>query len=297
MFTQQQLTSILSALPDPAFILTRSGRYSAIFGGQDLRHYHDGSCLVGCNIFDVLKVEKAQWFAAEIEKALASGALHIVEYELSGSDVKGVGDGPSHSIWFEGRVQVLDFEVEGEAAVVWVASNITDKNAVQQKLLQLSETDALTGLYNRRKLIETLNQRLAVFEREKSQTSVLIFDLDNFKRLNDEMGHQAGDAALVEIARLCRQRLRQSDVIARFGGDEFVVVMPGTHRGDALEIAELLREHVPIILRESLRYDATISGGVSEFSQPDRGSSDILKRADEGLYLSKRAGRNRVSLL
>lgn len=248
-------------------------------------------------MFEVLKEEKARWFSAEIEKALESGVLHIVEYELSGSDVKGAGDGPSHSIWFEGRVQALSFQVEGEAAVVWVASNITDKNEVQQKLLQLSETDALTGLYNRRKLIETLDHRLAIFERESSQTSVLVFDLDNFKRLNDEMGHHAGDTALVEIARLCRQHLRQSDVIARFGGDEFVVVMPGTHRGDALEIAERLRERVPIILRENLRYESTISGGVSEFDRPDRFSSDVLKRADEGLYLSKRAGRNRISAL
>jgi diguanylate cyclase (GGDEF)-like protein len=248
-------------------------------------------------MFDVLKEEKAQWFAAEIAKALESRILHIVEYELSGSDVKGAGDGPSYSIWFEGRVQALPFQVEGEDAVVWVASNITDKNEVQRQLRQLSETDALTGLYNRRKLIETLDQRLAIFEREKSQTSVLVFDLDNFKRLNDEMGHQAGDAALIEIAGLCRQHLRQSDVIARFGGDEFVVVMPGTHRHDALEIAEVLRKHVPITFRANLRYDATISGGVSEFSQPDRCSSDILKRADEGLYLSKRSGRNRVSVL
>lgn len=297
MFTQQQLISILSSLPDPAFILTRSGRYAAVFGGKDLRHYHDGSGLVGRSMFEMLKEEKARWFAAEIEKALASGVLHIIEYELSGSDVKGAGDGPSHSIWFEGRVQALDFQVEGEAAVVWVASNITDKNDVQQKLRQLSETDALTGLYNRRKLIETLDHRLAIFEREKSQTSLLVFDLDNFKQLNDQMGHHAGDMALVEIARLCRQHLRQNDVIARFGGDEFVVVMPGTHRNDALEIAERLRENVPITLKQSLRYEATISGGVSEFGQPDRFSSDILKRADEGLYLSKRAGRNRVSAL
>lgn len=297
MFTQQQLISILSSLPDPAFILTRSGRYADIFGGKDNRQYHDASALVGRSIFDVLKAEKAQWFAAEIEKALESGVLHIVEYELSGSDVEGAGDGPSHSIWFEGRVQALDFEVEGEAAVVWVASNITHKNDAHEKLRQLSETDALTGLYNRRKLVETLDQRLAIFKQEKSQTSVLVFDLDNFKQLNDEMGHQAGDAALVEIARMCRQHLRQSDVIARFGGDEFVVVMPGTDLRDALEISERLRGHVPIALREHLRYDATISGGVSEFSRPDRFSSDILKRADEGLYLSKRAGRNRVSAL
>ncbi|WP_244487574.1 MULTISPECIES: GGDEF domain-containing protein [unclassified Aureimonas] len=246
-------------------------------------------------MFDVLKEQKAQWFATEIEKALKSGVLHIVEYELSGSDVQGAGEGPSHSIWFEGRVQALNFPVEGEAAVVWVASNITDKNEVQRKLRQLSETDALTGLYNRRKLIETLDRQLAIFQQEESQTSVLVFDLDNFKRLNDEMGHQAGDAALVEIARICRQHLRQSDVIARFGGDEFVVVMPGTHRRDALDIAERLRGHVPAALRESLRYEGTISGGVSEFNRPDRFSSDVLKRADEGLYLSKRAGRNRVS--
>ncbi len=297
MFTQQQLMSILSSLPDPAFILTRSGRYAAVFGGKDLRHYHDGSGLVGRSMFEVLKAEKAQWFAAEIHKALESGVLHIVEYELSGSDVKGAGDGPSHSIWFEGRVQALSFPVEGEAAVVWVASNITEKNETQQKLRQLSETDALTGLYNRRKLIATLDDRLAAFEREGAPTSVLVFDLDNFKRLNDEMGHHAGDAALVEIARLCRQHLRQSDVVARFGGDEFVVVMPGTHRGDALAIAERLRAHVPVSLMQALRYESTISGGVSAFDPPDRSSSDILKRADEGLYLSKRAGRNRVLAL
>ena len=297
MFTQQQMTSILSSLPDPAFILTRGGRYAAIFGGKDLRHYHDGSALVGRSMFDVLKEEKARWFLAEIEKALESDVLHIVEYELSGSDVKGAGDGPSHSIWFEGRVQALNFPVEGEAAVVWVASNITEKNETQQALRQLSETDALTGLYNRRKLIETLDNRLGAFERENDQTSVFVFDLDNFKRLNDEMGHQAGDAALVEIARLCRQQLRQNDVIARFGSDEFVVVMPSTHRTVALEIAERLRENVPVILKEHLHYESTISGGISEFDRYDRVSSDVLKRADEGLYRSKRGGRNMVSAL
>lgn len=295
MFTLQQLTAILSALPDPAFILTRSGRYAAIFGGKDTRHYHDSEHLVGRNMFDVLPEERALWFSGEVQKALDSGVLHIVEYELSGSDVEGSGDGPRHPIYFEGRVQSLSFPVDGEAAVVWVASNVTEKNEVQRRLRQLSETDALTGLYNRRKLIETLDERLAAFERERAQTSVLVFDIDHFKRLNDELGHHAGDAALVEIARLCRQHLRQSDVIARFGGDEFVVVMPGTLRADALNIAEELRQHIPLTLRRTLRYESTISGGVSEFGPPDRFSSDVLARADEGLYQSKRAGRNRVS--
>ncbi len=242
----------------------------------------------------MLKEEKALWFLAEIERALETGSLHIVEYELSGGDVKGVGDGPSDPIWFEGRVQALDFPVEGEPAVVWVSSNITEKNQTQQTLRQLSETDALTGLYNRRKLMETLDHRLAAYEQDSDQTSVLVFDLDNFKHLNDEMGHHAGDAALVEIAGICRQQLRKSDVVARLGGDEFVVVMPDTPRVDALKIAERLRESVSLILRENLQYESTISGGLSEFDRRDRVSSDILKRADEALYQSKRRGRNRV---
>ncbi len=297
MFTQQQLASVLSSLPDPAFILTRSGRYAAIFGGKDTRHYHDGSSLVGRNMFEVLKEEKALWFLGEIETALDSGALHIVEYELGGSDVAGAGDGPSYTINFEGRVQALDFLVDGEDAVVWVASNITEKNQVQRELRQLSETDALTGLFNRRKLIETLDDRLALFEQSRAQTSVLVFDIDNFKRLNDERGHHAGDAALVEIARICRQHLRQDDVIARFGGDEFVVVMPGTRQAEALALADSLREQVPVVLGQTLRYASTISGGVAEFGPPDRFSTDILTRADQGLYQAKRAGRNRVAAL
>ena len=298
VFTLQNLQSILSALPDPTFVLTRSGRYAAVFGGKDHRHYHDGSGLIGKRMSEVLIAEKASWFAAEIATALASRALHIIEYSLSGSDVQGLrAEGPDETIWFEGRVQALDFPVEGEEAVVWVASNITGKNAAQQKLRHMSETDALTGLYNRRKLLETLDDRLGVFSRDRIPTAVLIFDLDNFKRINDESGHHAGDDVLVEIAGICRRNLRKTDLVARLGGDEFVVVMPGMAQEDAFPIAERLRDLVPVTLRRTLRQESTISAGLSEFWLPDRSSDDVLRRADAGLYMSKRAGRNRISAL
>ena len=298
MFTLQSLRSILSALPDPTFVLTRSGRYAAVFGGKDHRHYHDGSGLVGKRMAEVLAEEKAAWFAAEIATALASRALHIVEYSLSVSDTKGrQAEWPDEPAWFEGRVQALDFPVDDEEAVVWVASDITEKNAARQKLRHMSETDALTGLYNRRKLVETLDDRLDVFSRDRIPTAVLIFDLDNFKRINDESGHHAGDEVLVEIADICRRNLRKTDLVARLGGDEFVVVMPGMAQEDALPVAERLRDRVPVTLRRTLRQESTISAGLSEFWLPDRSSDDVLRRADAGLYRSKRAGRNRVSAL
>jgi len=298
VFSYDQLHSILSALPDPAFILTRSGRYAALFGGLDHRYYHDGSSLVGLSMFDVLVDDKARWFVGEIEQALRSRSLHIVEYCLSGDDVKGIEEGgPDHTIWFEGRVQALDFPVAGEQAVIWVASNITEKNAIAAELRQQSETDALTGLFNRRKLIEALDAHYKAFSRERRPTSAFMFDIDHFKRINDRFGHPAGDSALLTVAEVCRREMRHTDVLARCGGDEFVVLMPGTDRDTGRLLANRLRLRIASELERTLQYRSTISGGLSEFGPPDTSCEDILRRADDGLYQSKRSGRDRISVL
>jgi diguanylate cyclase (GGDEF)-like protein len=295
-FSRDQLYFILAALPDPCFILTRSGRYAALFGGKDTRYYHDGSNLVGRTVYDVLVFEKAHRFAREIEKALASRSLHIIEYSLAGSDVKGLEkDGPDQAIWFEGRIQALDFQVDGEDAVVWVASNITEKNAVENQLRHQSETDALTGFFNRRKLMDVLALKFELFRDEHIPTSVFMFDIDHFKTVNDELGHAMGDAVLKAIAGVCRLELRKTDFLARLGGDEFVVVMPATRQEHGTVIANRLRQRIASEIRDALGHHATISGGLSEFQPADTSSEDILKRADGGLYRSKRAGRNQIS--
>ncbi len=296
MFSHEQLHSILSTLPDPAFILTRSGRYAALFGGVDNRYYHDGSGLVGLLMSDVLIEEKADWFSLQIAKALETRSLHIVEYTLSGSDVRGLETtGPEHVIWFEGRVQALDFQVDGEDAVVWVASNITEKNAIQMRLREQSETDALTGLFNRRKLLEALTNRYDIFLREQLPTTALMFDIDNFKEINDRLGHRMGDDVLLAIGDICRQQLSTTGFLARAGGDEFVVLMPGFDCVDAEPLANLLAQSIRLGIQEKLQLHASISGGLSEFWFSDIASDDVLKRADDGLYQSKRKGRNCIS--
>jgi diguanylate cyclase (GGDEF)-like protein len=290
LFSNDQIAALLSALPDPAFILTRSGRYAAVFGGTDSRYYHDGSGLVGKSLDDVLQPEKAAWFQAQIAIALASRGLHVVEYALGRGDVKGIGtDGPAELIWFEGRVQPLEYPVMDEDAVLWVASNITASKKLEALLRMQSETDSLSGLANRRKLMSSLTEHFELFARYKTPASVLIFDIDHFKGINDGQGHLAGDKTIVATAEVCRRELRATDFPARLGGDEFVVLMPHTDSVQALPIAERLR------LRIAEQTGATISGGLSEMTLGDLSYEEVLKRADDALYCAKRDGRNRIA--
>lgn len=293
------VTGILQSLPDPVFVLTRSGRYAAVFGGTDTRYYFDGSGLAGKSLFDVLKVEKARWFLSQIEMVLDSRRMHVIEYSLGGSDVAGLSDdGPEGQVWFEGRVQALPQPVEGEDAVLWVASNVHERHQMMHRLQHLSETDELSDLANRRKLMGFLIGRLAEFTRYGAQTAVLCFDIDHFKSINDDHGHEVGDKAIVAAAQACQAALRQSDMAARLGGDEFVVVLPHTPMSAALQTANRLREAISGALRGLgiTGHGTTISGGVSEFRAGDASVDDVLKRADAALYRAKSAGRDRVEL-
>lgn len=285
----EQLVSLLSALPDPVFVLTESGRYAAIFGGTDQRYYHDGSALIGRNIRDVIAPEQAAWFIAKIAACLERQCLLIVEYPLGGTDVEGLDEdgGPAGEIWFEGRVQPLPDLFGGERAVLWVASNITRRHRLENRLRQQSLTDDLTGLFNRRHLMDALATAFHEFKRYSTPTALFIFDIDGFKQINDRKGHQAGDEVICATAALCQEQIRKNDVVARIGGDEFVVLMPHTDQEQALILAERLRGLVGA-------RGWTISVGVSSLLQGDSSGDELLRRADEALYDAKERGRNCV---
>lgn len=293
MFPKEKLVEILTALPDPAFLLTRSGRYAGVFGGADSRYYHDGSGLVGMSIAEVLSEEKTAWFLNEIEETLSKRQLRIIEYSLARSDVKGLPDeGPEGRIYFEGRVQPLGFQIGGEDVVLWVASNITNRFLLEEQLRALSETDTLTGLWNRRhfqKMVDTEKERA---RRYGSSISLLIFDIDFFKVINDTYGHNAGDAVLSEVAKVVRESTRESDVVTRWGGEEFTILMPHAPLEASADVAEKIRRKV-----ESHAfphgYKVTISLGVAEWDLETESFETLLSRADEALYQAKSGGRNR----
>ena len=299
MFSLSQTLSIFAALPDPVFILTRSGRYAAVLGGADSRYYHNGTTLVGKYVSQVLQQPKSEWFLSQIAQALLSRRLWVVEYSLGGNDVMGITEqGPTESIWFEGRIQALDFQVDGEDAVIWVASNITRRHQLEQELRERCERDPLTQLYNRRKLLQLLTENLARFQRYQTPTSILVFDLDNLKKLNDSSGHLMGDKAITTLADICQANLRAQDSASRYGGDEFVILMPHTTTEQAQPIAERLRSECFRRLRALgiAEECASISGGLSEFQCGDTNIDAVISRADGALYQAKAQGRNRIVL-
>lgn len=297
MINIEQLSIILDALPDPVFILTRSGKYVAVFGGRDKRYYHDGSSLVGQYISDVIKPEKANFFIELISQALESKNLLIEEYELSNRDVKGLPDsGPEEPIWFEVRVQALSFLVEDEEVVLWVASNISKRHDLEVRLRELGHTDQLTGLFNRRKLEHELTLHYESYVRHSVQTSILMFDLDNLKKINDSKGHHVGDEAIRVVADILCLIIRKTDCACRLGGDEFVVILPNTGSEQAIQIAKRIQD----LSRKGLSQFSvdnavvTTSIGVTTIMPEDRSYKDTIKRADMALYEAKNRGKDRA---
>ena len=164
-----------------------------------------------------------------------------------------------------------------------------------EKLQRLSRSDELTGLLNKRALMERLGCEVERARRYKAPLSLIICDLDNFKQVNDTLGHEAGDRVLKLVARTLAGALRKADIIGRMGGDEFMLILPQTPLEGAIEISERVRRSV-----EDIKYppDITISPTLSLGIAAYQGIADpneMLKRADIALYDAKKAGRNRTS--
>ncbi|HCJ30321.1 MAG TPA: diguanylate cyclase [Pseudomonas sp.] len=179
-----------------------------------------------------------------------------------------------------------------------VATNRRQLQAANQQLQRLSSIDRLTGLFNRGHWEEMLRQDYARHRRYDRNAALVMFDIDHFKKINDSYGHQAGDAVIQQTADLVRQCMRDADIAGRYGGEEFVVLLPDTDSEGALTFAERLRQaieaHEVSYEDHSIRF--TVSLGIADLSQPTSGYAQLIERADNALYASKSAGRNQVSL-
>jgi diguanylate cyclase (GGDEF)-like protein len=161
---------------------------------------------------------------------------------------------------------------------------------------RLAVTDALTGLYNRRGYTELGRREIERSRRYKRPLAAIMLDIDHFKQINDHYKHATGDEVLRELALRCRERLREIDILGRYGGEEFVLLLPETDLKGALHVAESLRERV---FRVPFRTQAgalkvTISLGVAVYTSGEMDLEKLLDRADDAMYVAKQNGRNQV---
>ena len=174
-------------------------------------------------------------------------------------------------------------------------SNI--ESAYHEAIHNMAIQDGMTGIHNKRYFMEFLERELAVASRHGHPLTLVMFDVDHFKNINDSFGHLAGDAVLKELAVRIRPRIRREDLFARYGGEEFVCVLPSTALAGGIVFADHLRtliEEKPVVF-ESQSIPFTISLGVTTMHRETGiDSAGLIKRADENLYAAKRGGRNRV---
>jgi diguanylate cyclase (GGDEF)-like protein len=200
---------------------------------------------------------------------------------------------PTENRWFLGNVTPLD---EGQRGAVVSHMTITERKLLELQLVKIASTDPLTALPNRRYFEEVGDREVERVSRFATPASVVMIDLDYFKAVNDGYGHGGGDEALRCVARTCAPLLRQIDVIARIGGEEFAILLPGTTEAGAARAAEKLRRALSEAIVEygAHRFRLTASFGVSALDPRDHDIKEALARADAALYAAKSAGRNCV---
>jgi diguanylate cyclase (GGDEF)-like protein len=177
-----------------------------------------------------------------------------------------------------------------------VFTDITDLAHTADQLKVQATVDGMTGVFNRRHFLSLAEIEWSRYERHRRPMSLVLFDIDRFKSINDDFGHHAGDEVIVQVADICQKQKRKSDIIARFGGEEFLILLPETKLQAAQRVAERLRRKVETsafcVASNAIR--ATISIGVSEANPSMDTVFDLIKLADKALYMAKDSGRNRV---
>jgi diguanylate cyclase (GGDEF)-like protein len=177
-----------------------------------------------------------------------------------------------------------------------MARDIEQRKLMEEELRKLATTDYLTGLFIRRQLFELGEKEINRAQRNGDPLSLMMLDIDHFKSINDTYGHAIGDEVLKKFSMLFRDSLRNIDIVCRFGGEEFVAILPDTDTQTATDVAQRLRLNVEtsIMPIEGKELKYTISIGLAVLREKDISINQLINRADEALYHAKRSGRNQV---
>ncbi|MFZ5878151.1 MAG: diguanylate cyclase [Chloroflexota bacterium] len=301
--SEAELRALFASMQDTVLVIDRNGTYRRIAPTHPGKFYIPPEQVIGKHLSDLFSREETERFLDVIQRVLETRQTLHVEYDIPVN-----GETP----WFEASVSPMD-----EDTTLWVARDVTERRLKEEELRRanqqleiahrdlqhmfeheqvLARTDGLTGLNNRRYFFELATREFEACRRFERSLSIILFDVDGFKKANDTFGHDMGDKILVQIARAANSQVREVDVLARYGGDEFIVMLPQTPARQALHIAERIRRRVAStrVESDSGPLAVTISLGVAEMTHtpPDPFVEDAIRRADQALYAAKARGHN-----
>ena len=267
--------SIIELIPDIIFRISSQGIYLDVIASSDEMLRQSSKELQGKNLSDTLPEKTAVRTLTYINKAIKSESLQVFEYEL---------EVPAGKLWFEARI--LPF---GQEEVFALIRDITKRKENERKLKEMAYIDPLTGGFNRRYGLELLERQIKLSQRDKSSLLLAFLDIDNFKSINDDFGHEEGDYVLKGTTKLFKEKLREVDIICRMGGDEFLLVFPGS----SIEEAPIIRKRLEKALsylndKIEKDYDIQFSIGFSEYLPGKPKDLDrLISIADREMYKEK----------
>jgi diguanylate cyclase (GGDEF)-like protein/PAS domain S-box-containing protein len=245
------------------------------------------------SVSDVLPPDSLEMVTKVLEEELALEAggtadpkrLRTIEVEEYRKD--------RSRIWIENVLSFMRDEHQRPVAIVGVSRDVTERKRLEEELRNLAVTDPLTGVYNRRHFLEELQREMSRNDRNACPFSLIMLDIDHFKEVNDRFGHEAGDRVLKELTEMIRKRIRTSDLLARWGGEEFMILMVNTNLPPAATLAEDLLQQLLARTFAGIGR-VTVSFGVAAH-QTGEGVDELLTRVDNLLYQAKRGGRSRLA--
>ena len=293
-FTEQKLEeaissqkAIFSAIPDLMFELDLEGCYINIWANNDQELAATKKELLGNTVVEKLPENAAKEVMNAIKEANDKGNSFGRVIQI---------DTPNGNLWFELSVSKKYNENLAHTFIV-LSRNITDRKELEIKLLELSNYDSLTKLYNRRILEEKLTQDIKRAKRYEHPLSICMLDVDYFKNINDSYGHDVGDRVLKELSALMTSTLREIDYCGRYGGEEFIIVLPEVPISKTKEFAERLRNKIynkSFLLDSEEIFKISVSIGIAEVNEKNASLENLVKSADLAMYQAKKSGRNRV---
>ena len=285
--TNQKLHSLIKVMPDPAIVVNKDGVYIDVYTASDNLLSGPSKQLIGQNLQDILSTSDAKLAMSMIQKTLETNEIHIFEYNLTIN---------SRAMIFEGRIIPINYNNQGieQQNILWIIRDISNRKASEKEIKTLAYYDHLTNLPNRRMLTEKLNTYVKKISQTNNKGALLFLDLDNFKRINDSLGHNAGDELLIEIAHRLSSKIKNPNILARIGGDEFIALLENLPKEieyakkDTIKVAQkLLKVFDEKFEIGQLAFKISGSIGICLIEDNNLSAEKILQFSDTAMYRAK----------